>query len=649
MSAFMQDARLGRLITTLGSETLALIRFDGTDALNGLFEYAVEALAPRDDIDFDELLGTHATVTIDGAEGAAHFDGIITEVSWRGPGENGWRYDLRLRPWFWLAGKRRNLRIFHNKTVVEILQDLLSDYAHLGNPHLEIALSDDYPELEYTVQYRESDLDFARRLMERFGISFHFRHGQGTHALVLSDDALSHEAVGPRPYYGISQNKGAKGEHFWTWGPERRLTAGSARLTDYNFKTPMAAMEAERIRDAQYAEGHLEVYDYPGDYRELGRGKTVAQLRSDEERGGDARQFASGDVTNLKPGRIVPLEGGDAVPGNGAKYLCLWARYSFISQSYGSNLEGVSADRPFTADYRLMTVDAPMVPPRETPLPTVRGPQTAVVVGEGEIDCDDHGRILVHFHWDLEKAYSMRCRVSQNWAGQGWGGLVIPRIGMEVVVEFLEGDPDKPLVTGCVYNGRNRPPVELPAKRSRSVFKTKSHQGQGFNELTFEDQSGEEFIYMHAQKDLNMHVENSSMRRVEFDDNVSVGNASNLDVAADRTETIEGSLNLTVTGPILEKTDADRGNDVGGSYAISAGGDLTIKAGGEIVLDASKITLVAGGSALVVEGGAVNAAPVLNVGSASPGAAALPPIPAVLKAAAGEGTPFVSHCPLKDA
>lgn len=648
MSAFMQDARLGRLFTNLGSETLALIRFEGSDALNGLFDYSVEALAPRDDLDFDALLGTHATVTIDGAEGPSYFDGIITQVSWRGPGENGWRYDLRLRPWIWLAEKRRNLRIYHNKTVVEILEKLLSDYAHLGNPHLEVALSENYPELEYTVQYRESDLDFARRLMERFGISFHFRHGQGTHSLILSDDALSHETIGSRPYFGIGQNKGAKGEHFWTWGPERRLTSGSARLTDYNFKSPMTAMETDRISDAQYAEGHLEAYDYPGDYLDPGRGKTVVQLRRDEARGGDARLFASGDITKLKPGHIVPLEGGDPVPGNGAKHLCLWARYSFVSQSYGSNREGVSTDRPFAADYRLMPATAPMVPPRVSPMPVVQGPQTAVVVGDGEIDCDEYGRILVHFHWDLEKAYSMRCRVSQNWAGQGWGGLVIPRIGMEVVVEFLEGDPDKPIVTGCVYNGRNKTPVELPAKRSRSVFKTKSHQGQGFNELTFEDQSGEEFIYMHAQKDLNMHVENSSMRRVEFDDNVSVGNASNLVVAADRTETIEGSLNLKVTGPILEKTDADRGNNVGGSYAISAGGDLTIKAGGEIVLDASKITLVAGGSALVVEGGAVNAAPVLNVGSASPGAAALPPIPAVLKAAAGEGTPFVSHCPLKD-
>ncbi|OBY28559.1 type VI secretion system Vgr family protein [Leisingera sp. JC1] len=647
MNVFTQDARLGRLTTVLGPEALALMRFDGSEALNGLFDYSVEALATRDDLDFDALLGTHATVSISGAEGPALFDGIITEARWKGPGENGWRYDLRLRPWFWLAGKRRNQRIFHNKTVVEILQELLMDYGHLGNPHLEIALSSDYPELEYTVQYRESDLDFARRLMERFGISFHIRHQKASHTLVLSDDVLNHAEIPPRPYYGAAQNQGAQGEHFWAWGPERRLTTGATRLTDYNFKTPTAAMESDRIGDAAYAEGQLEAYDYPGGYLDLGRGKTVAQLRCEEERGHDARQFASGDITGLRPGGVVPLQGGDAVPGDGAKHLCLWARYSFVSQSYGSNRESSSADRPFTADYRLMPLDAPMVPPRVTPLPVVQGPQTAVVVGEGEIDCDEHGRILVHFHWDLEKAYSMRCRVSQNWASQGWGGMVIPRIGMEVVVEFLEGDPDKPLVTGCVYNGRNRAPVELPAKRSRSVFKTKSHQGQGFNELTFEDQSGEEFIYMHAQKDLNMHVENSSMRRVEFDDNVSVGNASNLDVAADRTETIEGALNLKVTGPILEKTDADRGNDVGGSYAVSAGGDLTIKAGGEIVLDAAKITLVAGGAALVLEGGTVNAAPVLNVGSASPGAAALAPIPAVLKAAAGEGTPFVSHCPLK--
>lgn len=195
-----QAERLGRLTTELGPDVLSLLRFDGTDHLNDLYEYQVEALAVRDDLDFDALVGAHATVEIEGREGVQHFDGIVTQARWAGTGENGHRYDLVLRPWFWLAGRRRNQRIFHNKTVVQILRELLSDYAQLGNPALDVQLSQDYPVLEYTVQYRESDLDFARRQMERHGISFHFRHEMGSHTLVLSDDVLAHESVGERPY-----------------------------------------------------------------------------------------------------------------------------------------------------------------------------------------------------------------------------------------------------------------------------------------------------------------------------------------------------------------------------------------------------------------------------------------------------------------
>ncbi|NVK12705.1 MAG: type VI secretion system tip protein VgrG [Rhodobacteraceae bacterium] len=571
MNAFVQDARLGRLTTVLGPEALVLMRFDGTEALNGLFDYSVEALATRDDLDFDALLGTHATVTIAGAEGPALFDGIITEARWKGPGENGWRYDLRLRPWFWLAGKRRNQRIFHHKTVVEILRELLADYGHLGNPHLETALSNDYPELEYTVQYRESDLDFARRLMERFGISFHIRHQEASHTLVLTDDVLNHAEIPSRPYYGAAQNQGATGEHFWAWGPERRLTTGATRLTDYNFKTPMAAMESDRLGDAAYAEGQLEAYDYPGGYLDLGRGKTVAQLRCEEERGHDARQFASGDITGLRPGGVVPLGGGDAVPGDGAKHLCLWARYSFVSQSYGSNREGASAGRPFTADYRLMPVTAPMVPPRVTPVPVVQGPQTAVVVGEGEIDCDEHGRILVHFHWDLEKAYSMRCRVSQNWASQGWGGMVIPRIGMEVVVEFLEGDPDKPLVTGCVYNGRNKPPYPLPQHKTKSVFKTDTHKGSGFNELTFEDARDQEKIYMHGQKDQEIVIENDRSKTIGRDENNAIGRDRTQSVGQDEALSVGRDQRETVGQDVLYKVGRNQQEEYGKDHVHVVG------------------------------------------------------------------------------
>ena len=640
---FKQAERLGRLSTELGDDTLALLRFDGTEYLNELFEYRIEALSTRDDLDFDALIGTHATVEIGTHEGSRLFDGIIASARWAGVGENGHRYDLTLRPWLWLASKRRNQRIFHNMTVQEIAEQLLDDYRQLGDPALEIALSQDYPVLEYTVQYRESDLDFLRRQLERHGISFHFRHDEGSHTLVLTDDVLAHELIGERPFKRYSGHHQYDHEHFWDWAPERHLTTGAIRLTDYNFHIPSQAMETNHTGDAAYSQGQIESFDYPGDYPDEGLGRTLSRLRTLQERGADRRNRAVGDCASLSAGLRVTL-GGDKVPGGGETYLCLAATHHFLSQAYGSGGRG-SDEFSYSGSYVLTPDTAPMAPPRRTAPAIVYGPQTAEVVGDGEIDCDEYGRILVRFHWDLEDAWSMRCRVSQNWAGSGWGGMVIPRVGMEVVVEFLEGDPDKPLVTGCVYNGHRAPPMALPANKTRSSFKTNSVAGQGFNELTFEDKSGEEFVFLHAQKNLDMKVLNSAQRRVEYDDTVSVGNNSNLVVAANRTVTVEGLMDLAVKGALSEKIDGDRGLTVGGNFATRAGGDLTLKAVGEIVIDAAKITLVAGGAALVLEGGAVNAAPVLNVGSASPAAAALPAIPAVLLAAAGEGSPFVSHCP----
>ncbi len=677
MNVFVQDARLGRLTTVLGPDALVLLRFDGTEALNELYDYSVEALATRDDLDFDALLGTHATVTIEGADGPVMFDGIITEARWKGPGENGWRYDLRLRPWFWLADKRRNQRIFHNKTVVQILEELLADYGHLGKPHLDVALSEDYPELEYTVQYRESDLAFARRLMERFGISFHVRHSAGSHTLVLTDDVLRHASVGQRPYYGIAQNKGAKGEHFWAWGPERRLTTGATRLTDYNFKTPAAMMEADRLGDAQYAEGQIEAYDYPGDYLQLGRGKAVAQLRCEEERGHDARHFASGDVIGLKPGAIVSLGGGDVVPGDGDEHLCLWSRYSFVSQNYGSS-HGAQVDpRPFTADYRLMPVTSPMVPPRVTPLPIVQGPQTAVVVGEGEIDCDEFGRILVHFHWDLEKAYSMRCRVSQNWAGQGWGGMVIPRIGMEVVVEFLEGDPDKPLVSGCVYNGRNKPPYPLPQNKTKSVFKTDTHKGGGFNELMFEDERDQELIYMHGQKDQEIVIENDRSKSIGRDENnvigrdrtQAVGQDETMSVGRDQTETVGqdviykvgrnqqeeyGKDHVHVVGNIhkqdiyadhLVQIGRNHEETVFGKSTLNVTETITNNTGKHTLMAFEKFTIKGPGGKITIDGSGITleAAKINLKGAVSMGGSGSAQVP-TLQNAARDALPLVEEC-----
>ena len=627
---FSQVDRLGRLTTVLGDDVLVLLRFAGSDHVNALFEYRVEALAANGALDFDHLLGTPATVSIDGHDGDRHFNGIVTQTRWAGLAENGHRYEVTLRPWCWLAGRRRNQRIFHDKTVVQILRELFAEYASLGSPALEFRLSEEYPALEYTVQYRESDLDFARRQLERAGISFHFRHDAGSHTMVLTDDVLAHETVGHRPFRSSPESPrpamaDAGGEHFWEWMPERNLTTGALRLSDYNFHSPLSAMEVDRLGDAEHAHSGIESFDWPGDYVDHGQGKAVVGLRLRQERGADRRNRAVGDCLSLGAGMLVGLS-GDPAPGTGETYLCLSANHHFVNAAHGAG--GQQGDgRNFTASYVLMPDTAPMAPPRRTAAPLVQGPQTAIVVGDGEIDCDEHGRILVRFHWDLEGALSMRCRVSQNWAGAGWGGMVIPRIGMEVVVEFLDGNPDKPLVTGCVYNGQNTAPQDLPAGKTRTVWRTNSHQGQGFNELSFEDQAGSERVHLHAQRDhstiighdQNHQIGHDRQKSVANDQSAQIGRDNRVSIGRHHDGTVAGDLNLsiggthsrTVTGD--ERITVSQGNHsmtvargkqevrvlAAGQYTtvnndivtVSQTGSVSVKAATSVVLDAPTILL----------------------------------------------------------
>ncbi|MCE8433103.1 type VI secretion system tip protein VgrG [Rhodovulum sulfidophilum] len=488
----------------------------------------------------------------------APFDGIVTEARWLGSGDNGHRYRLRLRPWAFLASLRRNQRIFHNKTVVEILTELLSAYADAGA--LTVELANDYPELEYTVQYRESDLAFACRMMERHGISYHFRHADGAHEMVLTDQVEAHDSIGARPFRPAEGHHQEEVSHFRAWRPARRITTGAIRLTDYNFKTPVAAMETDHLGDAAYEQGQIESFDWPGDYLDQGRGRVVAELRAAGERGQDRRFEAEGDIVALGAGFRVTLS-GDPVPGTGGEYMCLSARHSYTADNYGSGGSDDGDGRAYDGQYVLMPVEAPLLPEQKTARADVRGPQTATVVGEGEIDCDEYGRILVRFHWDLDEAWSMRCRVSQSWAGAGWGGMVIPHIGMEVVVEFLDGDPDKPLVTGCVYNGRNPVPYDLPANKTKSVFRSDMHTGVGFNELRFEDETGREEVFVHAERDLHVGVEN--------DHRTSVG--GNLH------RQVRGHETALTYGEHVSHSLALRGITTGDTLLIASGNSETVR------------------------------------------------------------------------
>jgi type VI secretion system secreted protein VgrG len=242
--------------------------------------------------------------------------------------------------------------------------------------------------------------------------------------------------------------------------------------------------------------------------------------------------------------------------------------HAYVSDSYGSGGD-TSDEFSYSGRYVVMPATSPLAPERKTTPPVVNGPQTAVVVGEGEIDCDNFGRILVKFHWDLPGANSMRCRVSQMWAGQGWGGMAIPRIGMEVIVEFLEGDPDKPVVVGCVYNGKNGAPYELPANKTRTVWRSNTHQGSGHNEISFEDEAGKEDIFFHAQKDLTQKVLNNMSSNVQ----------------ANRVATIGANDTTTVTGNHVVR--------VGKSSSTTVGG------GGPALMKLLKPLIAAGGKAFV--------------------------------------------------
>lgn len=546
---FSQTTREGKLTTALGPDALVLLRFEMREYVDELFEYTVEALSVQEHIDFDTLLGTQAEVSVLAEGDTRYFTGYVTEAVWTGSGENGYTYRLTLRPWFWLLSQRRTQRIFHDMSPNDILAEVFTPYSNLGSPAFKDDTQNDAGPLEYTVQYGESDLDFARRIMERFGISYYFRHTAEGHTLVLVDQILKFDHIpgNKRPFVGVAGQHHAEGEHFSEWGPGRHLTTGAVRLTDYNFKTPTKQMEAEQVGTANYQQGKLESYEYPGGYEKPEQGKGVAKRRLDQSRARDHWHFSRGDVISLNAGMIVELTGFQ-VPGvKGAEYLCLEAHHTFISDSYGSGA-GPQEGYTYSGDYVLTATTEAYGPARSTPSPKMSGVQTAVVVGEGEVDCDEFGRILVKFHWDLDSAHSMRCRVSQNWAGNGWGGMVIPRIGMEVVVDFINGDPDKPLVTGCVFNGRNDPPYALPEHKTRSTFRTDTHEGDGYNELRFEDKAGKEEIYVHAQHDLNQKVNNHATTRIDQTYVRSIGKNKVSETAKFDHHTVGGSMTLTITG-----------------------------------------------------------------------------------------------------
>ncbi len=574
-----QTTRIARLKTPVESDNLSLVRFEAHEGLSINFEYRIDAVSPNENIDFDKSIGRPCTVTMTTYQGQERFfNGILVEAQWSGVEQNQFAYRLVLRPWLWLLRHRGDCRIFKRKNVIAIIREVFDSAGF--NDYTIRASDGDYPEMEYTVQYRETDLNFVSRLMEEFG-SLHVLRAFQQQAPV--DPGRFEVVPPPRPAAGRQRALSSLDRP----GPPRpgapasldggaHLPDGKVALNDYDYMKPTANLKADHSASERYNRSSLEMYDYPG----ATPSRTAASASpgsawTGAEQAVDHRKHALGDAVTLYPGGLVSLT---RHPTDGGEYLVVRARHTFTAEAYTSG-SGGGPGEIYSGAYELLGSAYPFRAPQETPRPRIHGPQTGIVVARDthrgeEIDVDEEGRIFVQFHWNRDKSKISRpVRVAQLWAGKTWGGQFIPRVGQEVVVEFLEGDPDQPLVVGTVYNKDYRYPYALPDNKTLSGIKSDSSKGHGgYNELVFEDKKSQEVVRMRAEKDHDSLIRHAETR-----------------VIGETFETPVGSPSRTTT---LKKGD-DNLKVASGDWNVDIASKIHVKAGQQIVFEvgSSKITM----------------------------------------------------------
>jgi type VI secretion system secreted protein VgrG len=508
MGKLTQDGRVGELTTPLGKDVLVLTKFTETEGLSELFEIEVDALSEDKDVDFDKALGKSCTIKLKAYKGKIRFfDGVLTRGQWVEKIDDFFHYRLVLRPWFYLLNYKADCRIFLDKTVKEIIEEV---FTKGGFPDFQFRLTAEYDKIPYCVQYRETDLAFCSRLMEMYGIYYFFEHSDGKHTMVLADSRSSHRTnpdVPKLPYLPLVGTELHEDQLLGAWVSERRFRTGKIEFNDYDYLKPSKKLRAPNEGSEKYEHSKLEVYDFPGKYDEQSKGDKLSKFRLEAEQSYDHRRYVDGDAASLFPGTLFSAE-RHPIDSENREYLVVRCLHRYGTQHYRTGTgAGGPEEQVYYGSYELQPSDRPFRSLPVTPKPHICGIQTAKVVGKKgeeneEISTDENAHIWVQFYWDREPKKSCPVRVAHAWSGKKWGTQFIPRIGMEVVVEFLEGDPDRPLVTGCVYNGDNKVPYELPGKKTQSGTKSDSTKGHnGYNEFMFEDKKGSELIRMHAEKD----------------------------------------------------------------------------------------------------------------------------------------------------
>ncbi|MDR3496114.1 MAG: type VI secretion system tip protein TssI/VgrG [Ancalomicrobiaceae bacterium] len=623
MGTFSQKGRLAQLQTPLGHDKLLLQRFNAHEAMSELFEYSVEALSEDEGIDFDPAIGNNCHVTVSGIDGSKrYFNGILVEAEWTGLQDSLYTYRLVLRPWLWILSHRSNCRFFQEKTAPDIIKEV---FDKTGFTDYELKLSGSYPEMEFCVQYRETDFAFVSRLMEEHGIYYYFKHDKSKHILVLADSASAHDLIdaggGTLPFIPLTGAFARDVDHIQHWTSERRFRSGLFSVNDYDFKKPGVRLLADSQASETYSHSKAEVYDYPGRYIDPGQGEKFAKVRLEAEQALDHRRVASGSAPSCYPGGKMKLSKHPKDSEN-AEYLIIRSTHAVGTQHYLSG--GTSGARDdYNGSYVLMPTSKPYRAPLITPKPLIHGIQTALVVGESgeEITVDEYGRIKVQFYWDRDKKQSCWIRVAEMYSGKSWGSVFHPRHGQEVVVEFLEGDPDRPLVVGTVYNGDNGVPYPLPDQKNIGGWKTNSTKGGGgYNEFIYDDTKLSEEIRMHAEKDHNVVVKHAETwkigetfetpkgepsRKVEIekgDDNLEIKMGDNnikIDLGDQNLTIGAGSQTVEITMNQSSQIGMSRSAMIGMSDSVEVAESQEVTAGMAIELTAGMSVTITGGGGII--------------------------------------------------
>ncbi|MGE5570090.1 MAG: type VI secretion system Vgr family protein [Rhodospirillales bacterium] len=637
---WVESGRFLNLQTPLGENKFLLRAFRGHEGLSQLFHFHLDLLSEDPAVNFDELVGQNVSFAVRLAETSQerYFNGYISRFS-QLPGEERFtRYEAEVVPWLWFLTRTTDCRIFQNKSVPEIAEEI---FKYFGFTDYESQLRGHYAKWEYCVQYRETAFNFLSRLFEQEGIYYFFRHENGKHTLILADNPSVHKPCPGQSRVMFERNVGAVAREedvVFSWKQDQQFRSGKITLTDYNFETPTTSLEAGIASHINQAGNHrFEMYDYPGEYGNRDKGDALAKLRIEAEEAAHTVFSGESDCRSFASGYKFELFGHERRDQN-ATYLLTSVTHSAQEGGFYSGA-GSATSATYRNQFTAILSSVQFRPPRVTPKPVIHGSQTAVVAGPSgeEVYTDKYGRIKVQFHWDRvgQRNENSSCwvRVAQPWAGKGWGGIVIPRIGQEVVVSFLEGDPDRPLVTGTVYNAVQTPPYSLPDKQVVSGFKSCSSKGGGnSNEIRLDDTKGSELFYVHAARDLDMLVDNNRRE--------TIGRDSHHLIKGIQFEKTQGDRNIHVVGDFKQKVDgnmslsagADLDEGVRGKWACSAGNEIHLKGGMKVVIEAgTQLTIKVGGNFVDINPGGVfikgTMVMINSGGSAGSGSGASPTAP----------------------